>query len=319
MDWFERLTGFAEREPAFTRGRLNVIDGRLHSKVNGRSHGVGWLELVSLEELRLRTRDRLAGPGRIVVADIRGDVRQMHLHPDNAAALFQVASQFNLLEMASPEVTPEDGVTRYQHDHTQGPACAMAAGAATIFRNYFAPLGGRTGQTAEVQINCLDDLGAAFGHATQPVWTYRNGYVLCSAEGLARIGRQLAAASSAERDRLRGRLKVGLHWDVEVTDSPTAPGPRVSQVFCSALPVAYSDVSPRQWEPFARLVLEAAYEATVLAGVLNRARVGGSKRILLTRLGGGAFGNEPDWIDAAISRALQGVAGAGLEVLHVSR
>jgi len=29
------------------------------------------------------------------------------------------------------------GVTRYQHDHTQGPACAIACGAATIYRNYF--------------------------------------------------------------------------------------------------------------------------------------------------------------------------------------
>ena len=39
-------------------------------------------------------------------------------------------------------MTPEHGVTRYQHDRTQGPACAIAAGAATIYRNYFAPVGG---------------------------------------------------------------------------------------------------------------------------------------------------------------------------------
>ena len=62
--------------------------------------------------------------------------------PENAGALFQVASQLNLLEMTGPEVTPEDGVTIYQDDRTQGPACAIAAGAATIYRNYFAPVGG---------------------------------------------------------------------------------------------------------------------------------------------------------------------------------
>ena len=73
---------------------------------------------------------------------VTGDVQQMHQSPENAGALFQVASQFNLLEMVSPTVTPEDGVTRYQHDRTQGPACAIAAGAATIYRNYFAPVGG---------------------------------------------------------------------------------------------------------------------------------------------------------------------------------
>jgi len=37
----------------------------------------------------------------------------------------------------------------------------------------------------------------------------------------------------------------------------------VSQVFCSALPVAYSDVPPIHWRAFATLVLEAAYEATM--------------------------------------------------------
>ena len=81
----------------------------------------------------------------------------------SAGALFQVASQFNLLEMTGPEVSPEDGITRYQHDRTQGPACAIAAGAATIYRNYFAPVGGGHGQTAKRQFDGLADLGEALG------------------------------------------------------------------------------------------------------------------------------------------------------------
>jgi hypothetical protein len=52
----------------------------------------------------------------------------MHRSPENAGATFQVASQFNLLEMVSPDVMPEDGVTRYEYDRTRGPACAIAAG-----------------------------------------------------------------------------------------------------------------------------------------------------------------------------------------------
>lgn len=39
-------------------------------------------------------------------------------------------------------------------------------------------------------------------------------------------------------------------------------------------------------------MLEAAYEARLLAGILNERR-GMSNRVLLTRLGGGAFGNDP--------------------------
>ena len=38
--------------------------------------------------------------------------------------MFQAASQFNCLEFAGPEELPEDGVTQYDDDPTQGPACA---------------------------------------------------------------------------------------------------------------------------------------------------------------------------------------------------
>jgi hypothetical protein len=48
-------------------------------------------------------------------------------------------------------VTPERGVTGYASDYTQGPACA--AGAATIFRNYFEPVGDQIGKTASRQLD----------------------------------------------------------------------------------------------------------------------------------------------------------------------
>lgn len=56
-------------------------------------------------------------------------------------------------------------------------------------------------------------------------------------------------------------------------------GHRVTQVFCSALPVSYGVRSPH-WEPLARLVLEACYEATLLAAA---ERPGAP--VLLTRVG----------------------------------
>jgi hypothetical protein len=78
---------------------------------------------------------------------------------------------------------------------------------------------------------------------------------------------------------------------VGVTEPGAAPEARVTQVYASALPVAYSRIPAAEWSGLASLVLEAAYEATLLAGLLNAAR-GGSARVLLTRLGGGAFGND---------------------------
>jgi hypothetical protein len=71
-------------------------------------------------------------------------------------------------------------------------------------------------------------------------------------------------------------------------------------------------VPSAHWKPFASLVLEAAYEATMLAAVLNKQR-GASNVVLLTLLGGGAFGNEAEWINAAIRRALAMMSGFGLD------
>ena len=146
MDWFEKLTGFRETDYEETRARLEVGDGKLRSRINGASYGIGDLELVSLQVLRERAKSGGNLPGRVKTSVVTGDVRRMHRAPENAGALFQVASQFNLLEMVSPDVTPEHGVTRYQSDPTQGPACAIAAGVATIYRNYFVPIQGSQGR-----------------------------------------------------------------------------------------------------------------------------------------------------------------------------
>ena len=66
-----------------------------------------------------------------------------------------------------------------------------------------------------------------------------------------------------------------------------------------------------------RARLEAAYEATLWAAVLNAQR-GQSRNVYLTQLGGGAFGNHPDWILQAMERALARVADQDLTVHLVS-
>jgi hypothetical protein len=144
--------------------KLKVEGRQLQSLINGKSYGIGELELVSLQALRERVKSTDGLPGRIKISVVTGDVRHMHQLPENAGALFQVASQFNLLEMTGPEVTPENGVTIYQHDRTQGPACAIAAGAATIYRNYFAPVAGKEGQTKDRQFDGLADLATPPAH-----------------------------------------------------------------------------------------------------------------------------------------------------------
>jgi hypothetical protein len=321
MDWFERLTGFRETDYQSTRAKLEVNGDRLKSLVNGKTYGIGQLELISLKELRDRVSEAGMMPGKLKVAVVQGDVRRMHQSPANAGALFQVASQFNLMEMVSPEITPEHGVTRYQHDHTQGPACAIAAGAATIYRNYFAPVGGQRGQSADRQLNGLveigDEVSRTLDRSPDYFWKMRNGYALCTTHGLNSIAEYLGTLNPEQLDDLRGKLLIGVHSDVEVTDAPIENRPRVCQAFCSALPVAYTRISSSDWNAFATLILEAAYEATMLAAVRNAQR-GMSNRVLLTRLGGGAFGNHDDWIDAAMRRSLAMMRESDLDVQIVS-
>ena len=316
MDWFERITGFRENGYDATRARLSVVDGKLHSKNSPRTCSVGQLETPSLAELRKRTAGLISGQGPTRVSSVQGDVRRMHADSVNAGALFQVASQFNLLEMVSDSVTPEQGVTRYESDGTQGPACALAAGAGTIYRNYFAPVDGQSGQREDRQIDCLFDLGTALGNHQGSLWQMRNGYCLTTDTGLTTVDDRLSLMDEVQLDELRGRLQIGVHWDVEVTDE--SAGHLVSQAYCSALPVSYNRIQrPANWVRFATLVLEATYEATLLSAMLNMQR-NGSALVYLTRVGGGVFGNDARWIAAAIRRALYPTQNAGLDVRIVS-
>jgi len=252
----------------------------------------------------------------------------------------KVASQFNCLEFVGPRVTPEDGITGYTSDHTQGPACSVACGPATCVRNYFVDMpGGQKGQSAANQINNLADVSAAIGN--EPNGRYfevTNGYTMASAnslEEMMRAGSPMAAASAAAaggdeaaREAILELLRVGVHSDTVVTSSnwgrkPSAfpdSGPEaqlVTQVFGSAISVSYSGISAQAWAPLATLILDASYEATLLAGLEARARHkggGASNVVYLTLLGGGVFGNPIKWIADAIYRACTRLAGSGLDV-----
>lgn len=315
MSWFERLTGCAEDSPDQVRAELEIDGPHLRSRRTGRAWRHGNLETPTLATLRARAAGVTRISGALAVREVVANVQHLHADERHATALFQVASQFNLLEMVSPEVTPERGVGIYEHDRTQGPACAIAAGAGTIYRNYFAPVNGMIGQSADNQIDCLDDVGTLLGNGGERLWRMVNGYVLPSAKGLAEINQTIEALDEDGRDRIRQALRIGLHHDTQVTLEDATHV--VSQAYCSALPVAYTEHPPRLWEGFARLVLEASYEATICAAIVNAERTG-TDAVFLTLLGGGAFGNDDSWIVAAIRRALSRYRDSGLDVAIVS-
>ncbi len=313
--WFEKLTGFREDSHEQVRRYLSLQGEVLTSSVNGAVMMCGALETPSLGELRKRVGSNINGVAKLSVREVVADVQDLHADESLAGSLFQVASQFNLLEMVSPNKTPEHGVGIYEYDRTQGPACAIAAGAGTIYRTYFAAVNGQTGQTAKNQIDCLADLGMALGNSGGDLWEMRNGYAMATRIGLSRISERLSASSEPERDELRQLLRIGLQSNTQVT----LRGCRhvVSQVYCSALPVAYCSHPANLWECFARLILEASYEATICATILN-SRMTGSNKVFLTFVGGGAFGNPDIWITGAIQRALEIYKNYDVDVALVS-
>lgn len=264
------------------------------------------------------------------------------MHVDKPNAVFQAASQFNCLEFPSYEVLPEHGITGYEDDATQGPACAMACAAGTLYRNYFAavPRSPRPGQSKEYQLNNLDELETYLSNHRNQFFYVRNGYSFSSYEGLEALNAHLRTLLTSDSDdawdKCRRRIKVGLQEDVGVTfdrnrrvivRTGDEEEVRVTQVYCSAISCAYSGLPTELWEPLARLVLEAMYEGTLLAAALNmiqkeeekereeetetereRERDGDRQsfhdEVFLTFVGGGVFGNRREWIAEAMGRAI---------------
>lgn len=315
MRWFERLFGFEESGWASTQSRFELQGTTLTSRVNGRHFDVGQFDTPSVESLRARAGSGAGTPK--VVHDAIGDVLELHADPDNRDALFQAASQLNCLEFASPREIPEDGITGYADDPTQGPACALAAAAASVYRNYFVPVGDAVGQTEHRQLDTMADARALLGPLDAFV-TVRNGYAFSDAE---RLEGATAALRRIGREAFIEKMRVGVQAGVEVTFASRFVEPelptRVNQAFCSALSCGY-DRSPRdRWSPIATAVLDAAYEATLLAARIGVQEGTCSGKVWLTFLGGGAFGNDPTWIANAIARAIRVAGDASLEI-HIA-
>lgn len=215
--WFPDEFGFCElKSPVETKAGFSFdeTENILISKHNQRRFNVGRFECLSLRELRIRLGSSEVATNNsseqgISFQHIVGDARSLHMSEENAGAVFQVASQVNCLEMVGPDVRPEDGITRYAKDKTQGPVCAMACPAGTVFRNYFVD---GTGQTLGRQINTLRDVENLLDNKRHNYWKVRNGYVLPSHRGsMDDVAQRLKHVG----DEARMRMAVGIQWSTE--------------------------------------------------------------------------------------------------------
>jgi hypothetical protein len=152
-DWFSELFGFSDDDGSYAEHQRHFhMEGKELVCENApfpRQH-VGPWETPSLAKLRERHSNDEYGEDKLTFRHLATTlgVGPLILDPSSAGAVFMVASQFNALEMISPDRTPSDGVAIYAKDKTQGPVCAMACPAATVFRNYLMPGWRRPGREA---------------------------------------------------------------------------------------------------------------------------------------------------------------------------
>ena len=266
------------------------------------SVSAGIFSFPSVQELRSRVQEAVTNKdrstsdnskltltaGQIRIQNVVGEARSLHRSELGAGAVVQAASQFNLLEFPSASSVPENGISGYAFDHTQGPACAMACAAGTAYRNYLVPVPfgphvvkGQTaarGQTRDNQLNGLGDVETYLTQETslkEVPWKVRNGYIESSELLLTPFNELLnsntmtdnADSCSPLEEAIMARLRIGVQEHASVTDGFKWQQ-TVTQTYNSAVSIGYSRVPASVWEPLARLVLRATYEATLLVGVL---------------------------------------------------
>lgn len=168
-DWFEKVFGFPEHRFSYDdiRKHMFKITKNAENETiltatggNGITFRAGQISRPSLGELRHRNAEFMAqysGPQQdtmnatttspaghhecrtpcLSFSVISGDVQTYHGDPKNKFCTIQVASQLNCLEYVMPGLTPEQGITGYAMDRTQGPACCVCTAPGIAVRNYF--------------------------------------------------------------------------------------------------------------------------------------------------------------------------------------
>uniref|UniRef100_A0A6B2L6C0 Macro domain-containing protein n=1 Tax=Arcella intermedia TaxID=1963864 RepID=A0A6B2L6C0_9EUKA len=284
--------------------------------------GLGATGNVEYVELVIITRKRDDDPKAIKYVD----VAYLQSLRENRDAVFQVASNFNGVEAQSEIVKPDaPGFTeKYYADRTQGPAASISAGAGAILRVHGAFIDSHKNnpelwsQSGDKQINFLEKLGDYY-----PI---RNGYVMFTGDE-SKFPKFQTNFQEYKKKLLstlvcyhKNQQVVTGHRNGALLEKCTDPQQKVDQVMCAAVNIfqgksGSTNAHQVNIEDKCQLVLDMAYQGTYLCALNN-----GRKKIFLTLVGGGIFGNKKEWIYDAIIRAhkMWGVKGkSSLEKVYL--
>lgn len=295
----------AERQ-AQEKGFDWASDGQARLKYGGQVFNAGRFSHPDIKALRELCRPSgsplsdSASPLRLFVLKGRHrltDIAFQQQHADGET-LFQLASQFNGLESPGPYLVP---VSAYFSDLTQGPIGALQSYPGALLRHYAAPApeGGVFEQSEARSLNFLE---AALPLELAEV---QHGYLL--AEHIPDPEAALRHLQAHLQD-----FQIGLHRHVQVPLSHT--GQPVALALCSTLAAPYSQGETQSpvWRSLMGSLLEAGYTGTLLSALAY-----GYRRVVLTAIGGGVFGNPHDVIWRALLRSFDSVRAYAAQPLEV--
>ena len=260
----------------------------------------------------------------------------VHTTPGYHDSIFQVASQFNALEMLTPTQTPQKGITIYHADNTQGPVCAMVCPFGTLYRNYFCmPDAGKQLEDKSVNVNPqIGTPAGGTGSGNNQINTltelmkidvcfkdlrFQNGYIFVKDKPqLDAINKYLLIPENFWTAMMAIKYVIQEDTPVVNLSDGTIMGQIVSQIYCSAYPVSYSTepdpatkaqrvpgTNKKDYELLSSMILHAVYYSTLAYAVTRITPDETRKKVFLTKVGGGAFGNDVSLIDNAIYNAVR--------------
>ena len=363
--WFTNVFGFEENAANFATTHKDSFHVKKNPKppesehilmtVKNKEIDIGVFRYRSVEELLKVASDNPSAMSvfgfdsttNLKYLTMTSPAHTVHMNPSYSGSIFQVASQFNALEMAGPTLTPQQGITIYYNDNTQGPVCAMVCPFGTLYRNYFCMPDTGGNQPEDKSVHNNPQTGTAAGGNKQintltelmkiddcfKDLRFQNGYIFVKDNAqLDNINNYLLIPENFWKAMMA--IKYVIQEDTPVVDLSDGKilDHNVSQIYCSAYPVAYSTDPPtmppgsksgvpgtsvKEYELLSSMILHAVYYSTLAYAVSRITPDEPRKKVFLTKVGGGAFGNDVNIIDNAIYNAVSHFTAYPIDVYIV--
>jgi hypothetical protein len=315
-EFVEDLLGVPEqdfrRQPDLVRKAWHA-PSTLQNLSTQRTFECGQLSLPSLGSLR-KTQASIEGDrhGFLTILQATNDIGKLDVgylqsQRENHGALFQVASNFNGLELMNrSDKRAMTEIGNYIFDRTQGPYASISAAPGLVLRHYYPFFSNQNSPNEWRQVfegRQIELLGETDLSVT-------NGYLEIRPEDL-------------NRELDENLLKVVHHRNIQVTFGGARGSEhlllerndqRIDQVFTATADLAWTNQDlfhkePRQTEKLIKKLLTSAYEGTLRSAIQSD-----RKRVFLTLIGGGVFANPPEWIVDVLEDQLPLIIDSGLSV-----